>query len=243
MLRYGTQRVLEVFELSLSLASPALALGASAAGRVEAELRRAIIALELPPGARLSEQEIASKYGVSRQPVREALIALAKTRLVDIQPQRGTVVVKFSVRKMMEARFVREAIEVAIVQQACVSFAAQSRERISDLLDMQEKSASRNDHATFQRYDELFHIELTEGVGMPLAWEAIRDIKAHMDRVCQLTLPGAAVMLPLVEQHRSIVAAIDAQDAPQAATAMRHHLTEILRALPKTEANHPDLFE
>ena len=127
MLQYGTQRVLEVFDLSLSLASPAVLTGASAAGRVEAELRRAIIALELPPGTRLSEQEIALKYGVSRQPVREALIALARTRLVDVQPQRGTVVVKFSVRKMMEARFVREAVEVAIVRQACLSFAAQSR--------------------------------------------------------------------------------------------------------------------
>lgn len=240
---YGAQQDLEIFDLSLSLGSSAGVPNASAAGRVETELRRAIVALELPPGTRLSEQEIALKYGVSRQPVREALIALARTRLVDIQPQRGTVVVKFSVRKMMEARFVREAVEVAIVRQACVSFAAQSRQRIADLLDMQEKSATRNDHATFQRYDELFHIELTEGVGMPLAWEAIRDIKAHMDRVCQLTLPGTDVMLPLVEQHRSIVAAIDAQDATQAAIAMRLHLTEILRALPKTEASHPDLFE
>jgi DNA-binding GntR family transcriptional regulator len=243
MLQYGTQQAVEVFDLSLSLASSALALGSSAAGRVEAELRRAIIALELPPGTRLSEQEIALKYGVSRQPVREALIALAKTRLVDVQPQRGTVVVKFSVRKMMEARFVREAVEVAIVCEACAAFSPQSRHRIADLLEVQEKAAQRNDHTSFQRYDELFHIELSEGVGMPLAWEAIRDIKAHMDRVCQLTLPGAAVMLPLVEQHRSIMAAIDAQDAPRAASAMRHHLTEILRALPKTEASYPDLFE
>lgn len=206
-------------------------------------MRRAIIALELPPGTRLSEQEIALKYGVSRQPVREALIALAKTRLVDVQPQRGTVVVKFSVRKMMEARFVREAVEVAIVRQACQAFSAQSRMRIADLLDMQEKAAARGDHATFQHYDELFHVELTEGVGMPLAWEAIRDIKAHMDRVCQLTLPGAEAMLPLVEQHRSIMDAIDASDRARAEVAMRHHLTEILRALPKTEASFPDLFE
>jgi DNA-binding GntR family transcriptional regulator len=225
------------------LASPSPVSSASAAGRVEAELRRAIIALELPPGTRLSEQEIALKYGVSRQPVREALIALARTRLVDVQPQRGTIVVKFSVRKMMEARFVREAVEVALVRQACQSFAAQSRQRIEDLLDMQEKAATRDDHASFQRYDELFHVELTEGVGMPLAWEAIRDIKAHMDRICQLTLPGTAVMLALVEQHRRIMAAIDARDAEQAAQAMRHHLTEILRALPKTEASYPDLFE
>lgn len=215
----------------------------SAAQRIEAELRRAIVALELPPGARLSEQDIAGRHGMSRQPVREAMIALAKARLIEILPQRGTVVVKISVRKMMESRFVREAIETAVVARACSSFDRQSRARIDDLLDMQMEAADRGDHAAFQRYDELFHIALAEGAGCPLAWEAVQDIKAHMDRVCQLSLPGTDSMLPLIEQHKAIIAAIDAQDAGQAEAAMRLHLTEILRALPRIEAEHPELFE
>jgi DNA-binding GntR family transcriptional regulator len=214
----------------------------SAAQRIENELRRLIIALELPPGSRLSEQDIAERHGVSRQPVREALIGLARTRLVEIQPQRGTTVVKISVRKMMEARFVREAIETAVVRRACASFDQQSRERINDLLEMQEQAARRDDHDAFQRYDELFHIALAEGAGCPLAWEAVQDIKAHMDRVCQLTLPNPEAMLPLIDQHRAIVAAIDARDEDAAAEAMRHHLTEILRTLPRVEAEYPDLF-
>jgi GntR family transcriptional regulator, rspAB operon transcriptional repressor len=215
----------------------------SAAQRIESELRRAIISMELPPGARLSEQEIAERHGVSRQPVREALIGLARTRLVEIQPQRGTVVVKISVRKMMEARFVREAIETAVVRLACSSFDRQSRQRIEGLLEMQAEAAQRDDHAGFQRYDELFHAALAQGAGCPLAWEAVQDIKAHMDRACQLTLPGADAMLPLIEQHRAIMAAIDSQDADAAAAAMHHHLTEILRSLPRVEAENPDLFE
>ena len=215
----------------------------SAAQRLEAELRRAIIAMELPPGTRLSEQEIAERHGVSRQPVREALIALAKTRLVEILPQRGTTVVKISTSKMMEARFVREAIEVAVARRACESFDAQSRRRIDDLLDLQEKAADRGDHATFQRYDEMFHVTLAQGAGCPLAWEALQDIKAHMDRVCHLTLPGRDAMLPLVHQHRTIIAAVDERDADRAGEAMRYHLTEILRALPRIEAENPELFE
>jgi DNA-binding GntR family transcriptional regulator len=214
----------------------------SAAQRIENELRRLIIALELPPGSRLSEQDIAERHGVSRQPVREALIGLARTRLVEIQPQRGTTVVKISVRKMMEARFVREAIETAVVRRACSSFDQQSRERINDLLEMQEQAARRNDHDAFQRYDELFHIALAEGAGCPLAWEAVQDIKAHMDRVCQLTLPSPEAMLPLIDQHRAIVTAIDNRDEDAAAEAMRRHLTEILRALPRVEAENPELF-
>jgi DNA-binding GntR family transcriptional regulator len=180
---------------------------------------------------------------VSRQPVREALIGLARTRLVEIQPQRGTVVVKISVRKMMESRFVREAIETAVVRRACSSFDRQSRQRIDDLIEVQDKAARRDDHAAFQRYDELFHIALAEGAGCSMAWEAVQDIKAHMDRVCQLTLPGIEAMLPLIDQHRAIIAAIDAQDADAADSAMRRHLSEILRALPRIEAEHPELFE
>ena len=214
----------------------------SAAQRIESELRRSIVALEVLPGTRLSEQDIAERHGVSRQPVREALIGLARMRLVEILPQRGTVVVKISVRKMMEARFVREAIEFAVVRRACSSFDRQTRERIDDLLGMQEDAARRDDHTGFQRYDELFHIALADGAGCPLAWEAVQDIKAHMDRVCQLTLPGADAMLPLIEQHRTIVAAVDARDEDAAADGMRRHLTEILRALPRLEAEHPELF-
>ncbi len=215
----------------------------SAAQRLEAELRREIVAMELAPGARLSEQDIAQRYGVSRQPVREALISLAKTRLVEIMPQRGTLVVKISVKRLMEARFVREAIEVAIARRACDSFDALSRERIEDLLDLQERAAERADHPSFQRYDEAFHVTLAQGAGCPLAWEALSDIKAHMDRACHLTLPGSESMFPLIDQHRDIMAAVDARDPEAAEAAMRHHLTEILRALPRIEADHPELFD
>ncbi len=213
----------------------------SAAQQVEAQLRRAIVTLALPPGTRLSEAEIAERHGVSRQPVREALIGLARTRLVEILPQRGTLVVRISVKKMMEARFVREAIETAVARRAATGFDPGARVRIDDLLDLQAKAAARGAHETFQRYDEMFHMALAEGAHCALAWEAIADIKAHMDRACHLTLKGS--MLPLVEQHRAIMAAIDRGDGEAAAEAMREHLSEILRALPKVEAEHPDLFE
>ena len=72
----------------------------------------------LKPGEALSEKEVALRYGVSRQPVREAFIKLAEERLVSIQPQRGTFVVKISMKEVLDARFVREAIEVAVALEA-----------------------------------------------------------------------------------------------------------------------------
>jgi DNA-binding GntR family transcriptional regulator len=219
------------------------ASSASVAQRLESEIKRAIVSMELRPGLRLSEADIAERHGVSRQPAREALISLARTKLVEILPQRGTVVAKISVSRMMQARFVREAVECAVVRKAAAYFDPTARERIADLLDIQDRRARANDHDAFHRYDELFHIALAEGAGCPLAWDAVSDLKTHMDRLRQLALSDANAMPILVDQHRRIVAAIDAGDPDAAGNAMRHHLTEILRTLPAIEAAHPDLFE
>src|SRR6202795_5357426 len=90
----------------------------SAAQQIEQGLRRAIVRLEMPPGMRLSENEVALRFRVSRQPAREAMIALAKLGLVRVLPQRGTVVVKISVRKMRQARSAGAALEDGSVRAA-----------------------------------------------------------------------------------------------------------------------------
>src|SRR3954468_21043604 len=99
--------------------SPIRRLGSEPARtRAYAALREAIVAMELPPGARLSENELAARLGVSRTPVREALIRLRDEQLVEIAPQRGTFVTPISVRGVLDAQFVREALECAAVRLA-----------------------------------------------------------------------------------------------------------------------------
>lgn len=214
----------------------------TSARRVEREIRKAIITMEIPPGAPLSEQELALKLNVSRQPVREAFISLARAGLVEIQPRRGTFVVKISLERMLESRFIRESLEVAVVRRACERFDARVRNRIDFYLDAQAVAAEAGEHYQFQRADELFHAGLAEGAGCPSAWSVIDDIKAHMDRVCHLTLPSATALPHLIEQHRAIIEAVDARDADRAEAALKTHLSEILKALPTVQAAHRDLF-
>jgi DNA-binding GntR family transcriptional regulator len=215
----------------------------SAALQIEQALRRAIVTLELPPGIRLSENEVALRYGVSRQPAREAMIALAKIGLVRVMPQRGTVVVKISTRQMMQVRFTREALETAIVRRACERFDPIIRSSLQSTIAAQRQAALDNNHTSFEEHDERFHAALAAGADAELAWRSVIDIKCHMDRVCHLTIQDRASMLHLVAQHEAIIAAIDARDADAADKAMRHHLTEILRALPRVLADRADLFE
>lgn len=211
--------------------------------QVERDLREAIIRLELQPGARLSEQEIATRLGVSRQPVREALIALGKSRLVEIRPKRGTVVVRISARQMMEARFVREAIETAVVKRAAQNFDSWTRAKITAILARQQAAADADDHNQFRREDEQFHMAIADGAGCGLAWSAIADIKAHIDRVCNLQLRRPDSMKKLIAEHRAIISAVDEGDPDKAASAMQAHLNGILADLPQIEADNRSLFE
>lgn len=215
----------------------------SAAQHVERDLRRAILDLTLRPGERLSEAEIAERYQVSRQPVREAFISLMRTGLVRIEPQRGTTVVKLSVRRMLEARFIREAVEIAIVRKAAQRFDPHFGRTASLLIEEQRDAAETNDHLLFRRLDSLFHATLAEGADCAFAWRAIEHEKAHMDRVCTLTLHSPDVMRRLVAQHRSILEAINEKRARDAADAMSLHLTEIIDQVTGVEMKYSELFE
>lgn len=227
----------------MSIALAAAETSESASDMVEKDLRQAIIELGLLPGSRLSEHDIASRLGVSRQPVREALIRLAEAGFVEIRPQRGTQVVKISAAKMQEALFVRHAVEVAVAERAAKQFDAWQRRRLDTILARQDDAAARLDHALFREQDELFHIAIAEGARCGMAWSTIVELKAHMDRVCNLDLQARADLERRVREHRDIVAAIDAGDGARASAAMSRHLSGILDRLPDLESQHAALFE
>lgn len=211
--------------------------------QLRAELLRAIISLELKPRARISENDVAQRYGVSRQPVREAVIALAQTGLIKTLPQRGTTVVPISMRQMLDARFVREALEIAVVRQAALTFDQEARQELTSIIEQQHMAVRRSDREAFFRYDEAFHRVLCTGIGSDTSWEAIKNVKAHMDRVCTLTIKTRDAMASLISEHEEIVAAIDAHDRDAAERAVSRHLHGILSSLPRIQSMNPELFE
>src|SRR5690606_8650263 len=124
-----------IMETSLRLAEPI-------APQLIAILRLAIAQMQLKPGAALSENEIAGRFGVSRQPVREAFIKLAEAGLVEIRPSRGTYVMKISVREVANARLVREAIESDLAGLAAGLATPKQIANLRALVDRQKRAAS-----------------------------------------------------------------------------------------------------
>ena len=210
--------------------------------RVYDSLRLAIVQLQLRPGHLLSEAEVAKQLGVSRQPVREAFIKLAEVGLVEVRPQRGTFVVLISRREVENARFIREAIEVAIVRKACTVASPADIAAMREIVNRQKALIANNDRPTFFRLDEALHQTLARSVDCEQAWRLLENLKAQMDRVRYLSMPLATPIETLIAQHEAIIEAVAAGAPDMAEQKMREHLSEILKSLPKIAAMRGEMF-
>ncbi len=210
--------------------------------RVVDALRDEIITMALKPGDVISESDIAARYGVSRQPVREAFIRLAQQGLLLIRPKRATVVKKISPEGVRQSRFIREAIEVEIVRRVAGNPGEETAAVLEGLIADQEKASAAGDSRRFHTLDELFHRTLSRLAGVEYAWQLIDDHKMQLDRVRYLTL-GASSSQRAISEHKAIVEAVTKGDPAAAEAAMRAHLSRAEVLLTQTIAERPDYFE
>ena len=204
-------------------------------------LRERIIQNDLKPGDRLSESEVARGYDVSRQPVREAFIRLSDQGLLAILPQRGTIVSRIGYSAVLDARFLREAIEADIAKILARDADAALIAELRSQLQRQEEAVAEDPHG-FIDLDERFHRTLADAAGKGGAWKQIEGLKSQMDRVRFLSL-GRFPVLKLVGQHREIVDQIERGEIAGANAAVRHHLREVLSDLPQIVAANAAYFE
>lgn len=193
-----------------------------------------VVRLELPPGARISEAEVARALEVSRQPVRDAFWRLSKLGFLTIRPQRATTVSPISEAAVLRARFVRTALEVETMRVAVATLDDPDFDRIAQLLDAQAAAVAARDRERFHGLDDEFHRVIGELSGLGFAWAMIREHKAHLDRVRFASLAfGADTALA---DHRVIVAALVARDEEAAVAAMRAHLGRISDIMARLRA-------
>lgn len=204
-------------------------------------LRGKVVHNDWVPGTQLSEAEVAKAFGVSRQPIREAFIKLAEEGLVEIRPQRGTFVRKISASAVLDARFVREAIEADVVKLVAQASDPAALKELNLLIKAQRKVAE-NDPRSFVPLDDAFHRTLAQAAGKTYAWSVIESLKSQMDRVRQLST-WKFPMARLIRQHEAVVAAIGAGNRPAAEAAMREHLRAILTDLPLIRESLPEYFD
>ncbi|WP_332685828.1 GntR family transcriptional regulator [Devosia sp.] len=210
--------------------------------RVVGALRDDIVTMALKPGDVISESDIAGRYGVSRQPVREAFIRLAQQGLLLIRPKRATVVKKISPEGVRQSRFIRESIEVEIIRRLASNPTKDAAAVLEGLIAEQEAASAAEDSRRFHTLDELFHRTLARLAGVEYAWQLIDDHKMQLDRVRYLTL-GASSSRVAIDEHKIIAKAVGRGDPAAAEAAMRAHLARAEVLLSQTISDHPDYFE
>ncbi len=208
---------------------------------VFADLHHQIVTLELPPGTKMSETDVAEIMGVSRQPVRDAFYRLSMLGFLTIRPQRATVVSAISEQAVMQARFIRAAIEAETVRIACERLGEDDLRALEAILARQEGAVTALDAQRFHDLDDQFHREICERAGHGYAWEIIRENKAHMDRVRLLSLTFASP--DAFGDHLRVREALRARDPARAMAEMHRHLIRIKSQIRRIRAEHEHYFE
>lgn len=202
-----------------------------------------IVSLKLLPGEKLSEAEVARRFGVSRQPVRDAFNRLENLDLLKIRPQRATKVRGFSMSRIANARLIRLAVELEVIRRACSLWDEARAEALERNLSEQQRAVDTGDLKGFHALDYQFHKSICQLAGCSLAFETIEACKQKVDRLCVLSLSKANESAILLEDHRALARALSDRSAEEATAIARRHLTRLDDTISEIHRVHSEYFE
>ena len=181
-------------------------------------LKKDILNLKLAPGCAISETDMASKYNVSRTPVRDAFKALAQEGLLEVKPHIGTFVSLIDINQISDVLYIRKVIEQSILKDLCSSFCEADTLKLEFSLNNQ-KQLLNNDNSCddiasqFIKYDNNFHKLIFRIAGKESIWDMIFGLNPHYERFRALiNLYGDNNIQNLYTEHCAIVKALNEKD-------------------------------
>lgn len=206
-------------------------------------LREAILELRLRPGTPISENWVCQQCDVSRTPAREALIRLAQEDLIDVFPQEGSFVAPISLKKVIEASFIREALEVSILKIAGQVWTQADTEAAQEILERQRLHAAQGDNAAFYREDQGFHHYFATVAGAEAMSTVINETATHLVRIRKLTHPEEGRMDQALKDHEAILRHVAKGDIDLATQAVIAHLSRAFQAQTRAAERYPEYFK
>lgn len=197
-------------------------------------LRSDILKCRLAPGDDMREQELAERYAVSRQPVREALLRLEREHLVTVQPRQGYRVNPISLTDARDLLRFRLALEPACVAEAIEN----ATDKVLGSLGEFRKFAGS--HEDFITYNRAFHSALAHASGNRRMASAACDLIEQADRLVRVSIANVRGHDPaqLVAEHVHLIDAMQRRDARGAARIIKSHIQQTeKRVLPALARN------
>ena len=206
-------------------------------------IREAIMELNFLPGEIIRKHDICNALGVSRSPVSEALAKLRNEGLVEVVPQSGTFVSRFSLQDIKEGAFLREAIELACIEIIASNISEQQLTDLNRNLKLQKVLAETDDYQGFYQLDAEMHGMIMDFTGYKNLVKVTKTGWVQVDRARQLLLPVDGRLKKAFQEHRAVIKALEQNDVVLAREKMRTHLNQLILLLTPLEKKHPHLFE
>ena len=204
-------------------------------------IKENIIRLDLTPGTRVSESALAAELGLSRTPVGEALNELSKSKIVEVYPQKGSIIALIDYELVEEARFIREVLECAVVELVCLQAEPEDLHSLSENVKLQKYYLSNSDPDMLLQLDDRFHRTLFTIARKPQAYAMMENTAVHFDRVRSMSL-STLKDLKIVQDHEAILTAITRREVDQARKLMKCHLNRYKVDKAAIRARYPDYF-
>ncbi len=211
-------------------------------------LKDNIVRLELQPGSMVSENELSSALGLSRTPVREALIELSKVNIVEIYPQKGSRIALIDAHLVDQAYFMRDTLECEVIREVCKKASPSDLEdlraslRAQDIYTEIHPDGGSASEKTFMELDNQFHELLYKIAGKELVYRIIQEIVIHYDRIRNLTISYVTPQ-SVISQHWELLDAIENKDEKRARELMKNHLSRFQGIQKELIEQHPDYFK
>ena len=201
-----------------------------------------IIRLELAPGSQISENELAAELQLSRTPVREALIELARAKIIEIQPQKRSTISLIDYELVEESRFMRNLLECAVAGLACELAGPEDLIRLRENVQLQNFYFDNFNPEKLWALDDEFHRLLFDVAHKSQVFSLMQNISIHFDRVRNMSL-SSVKELEIVQDHADIAGAIANRDAPKARALMEVHLSRYRIHAAEIREKYPGYFK
>lgn len=216
----------------------------SVSERAYSVLKKLIINLDLPPGKKITENEIAEGFKVSRTPVREAFLRLSQEGLIVVYPQRGSFVSLIDLDHVEEAKFMRKHLEPAAAKYASsIEFPRKQLEELEKNLNDQETCVEEENYKKLFDLDGEFHRIIFTGCHKERTWKSLQQMMINLDRIRMLSLASHYNWQIILEQHRKVVQSIRSKNPNQAEQVMLEHMKLVDVDIGDLVQRYPDYFK
>ena len=209
---------------------------ASVNAQVLDALRAAVITGELPPGTLHSVATLAGQLGISRTPVREALIKLAQQGMVRFERNRGVRILQTSLHDLEEVFALRLLLEVPATRRAVRLLTPSAGRELRRQFQAMERAAAADDEFRMMEHDRRFHRMLLAASGNSRLAEYVDGLRDMVLRRGVSTAHQSRTLEGIVAEHRAVLDRVLAGDADGAAEAMRAHILHTAELLVAQEA-------